>query len=329
MTPVFRHGRLRLYLLRLLDEEPRHGYEVIRLLRDRFMGVYAPSPGTIYPRLARLEEEGLVTHDEENGRKVYRITEAGREELRSRGDELHELEQELSASVSDIVREVKEDVRETVRSLREELTKAAREMRHPQEPPAPGQEREQAAEGVWGQAAGAPGAEDARPTGERAREQARQPLSLSGPPVGGSGTGGPGVGGPGVGGTGIGSAGIGGAWAQAREQARLLREQARHARDHALQVRDDLSSHDFGDWHSWGDWASWADYPGRKGWQPHDMTAFRDLERLARGFANDLRKVAWDSDALGGDVLANLHEILDEALDRIKTEIHYRDRNER
>src|SRR6202035_2921454 len=136
MTPVFRHGRLRLYLLRLLDEEPRHGYEVIRLLRDRFMGVYAPSPGTIYPRLARLEEEGLVTHDEENGRKVYRITEAGREELRSRGDELHELEQELSASVSDIVREVKEDVRETVRSLREELTKAAREVRRPQEPPA-------------------------------------------------------------------------------------------------------------------------------------------------------------------------------------------------
>src|SRR5579862_1614813 len=129
MTPVFRHGRLRLYLLRLLDEEPRHGYEVIRLLRDRFMGVYAPSPGTIYPRLARLEEEGLVTHDEENGRKVYRITEAGREELRKRGDELTELELELSASVSDIVREVKEDVRETVRSLREELTKAAREMR--------------------------------------------------------------------------------------------------------------------------------------------------------------------------------------------------------
>src|SRR6202020_402548 len=142
MTPVFRHGRLRLYLLRLLDEEPRHGYEVIRLLRDRFMGVYAPSPGTIYPRLARLEEEGLVTHDEENGRKVYRITEAGREELRSRGDELHELEQELSASVSDIVGEVQEDVRETVRSLREGLTKAAREMRHPQEPPAPGQENE-------------------------------------------------------------------------------------------------------------------------------------------------------------------------------------------
>ena len=129
MSPVFRHGSLRLYLLRLLDEEPRHGYEVIRLLRDRFMGVYSPSPGTIYPRLARLEEEGLVTHDEVDGRKVYRITDAGREELRSRSDELDELEEELSASVSDIVREVREDVRQTVRSLREELTWAARESR--------------------------------------------------------------------------------------------------------------------------------------------------------------------------------------------------------
>ncbi len=51
------------------------------------------------------------------------------------------------------------------------------------------------------------------------------------------------------------------------------------------------------------------------------MTAFRDLERLTRGFANDLRKVAWESDALGGDALANLRGILDEALDQIKREI--------
>ena len=81
MSPVFRHGSLRLYLLKLLDEAPRHGYEVIRLLQDRFLGVYAPSPGTIYPRLARLEEEGLVTHDEIDGKKVYRITDKGREGL--------------------------------------------------------------------------------------------------------------------------------------------------------------------------------------------------------------------------------------------------------
>ena len=158
MSPVFRHGSLRLYLLRLLDEEPRHGYEVIRLLRDRFMGVYSPSPGTIYPRLARLEEEGLVTHDELDGRKVYRITEAGREELRSRSDELDELEEELSESVSDIVREVREDVRQTVRSLREELTRAARESRR------------------VGRDAATDAREQARQAREEAREQARQAM---------------------------------------------------------------------------------------------------------------------------------------------------------
>lgn len=127
MSPVFRHGGLRLYLLKLLDEAPRHGYDVIRLLQDRFLGVYSPSPGTIYPRLARLEEEGLVTHEVIDGKKVYKITDAGREELNRRLDDLADLEDELSASVRDIAREISRDVRETVRSLRDEFTWAVRE----------------------------------------------------------------------------------------------------------------------------------------------------------------------------------------------------------
>lgn len=129
MSPVFGHGRLRLYLLKLLEESPRHGYEVIRLLQDRFLGVYSPSPGTIYPRLARLEEEGLVTHEVIDGKKVFSITEQGRAELNDRLDELADLEQEISDSVRDIAREVKEDVRDTVKSLREELTKMAKDVR--------------------------------------------------------------------------------------------------------------------------------------------------------------------------------------------------------
>ncbi|MEV0585782.1 helix-turn-helix transcriptional regulator [Nonomuraea sp. NPDC050310] len=129
MSPVFGHGRLRLYLLKLLEESPRHGYEVIRLLQDRFLGVYSPSPGTIYPRLARLEEEGLVTHEVIDGKKVFSLTDQGRAELNERLDELAELEQEISASVQDIAREVKEDVRSTVRSLREELAQAAKNVR--------------------------------------------------------------------------------------------------------------------------------------------------------------------------------------------------------
>ncbi|TMR92490.1 PadR family transcriptional regulator [Nonomuraea basaltis] len=129
MSPVFGHGRLRLYLLKLLEESPRHGYEVIRLLQDRFLGVYSPSPGTIYPRLARLEEEGLVTHEVIEGKKVFSITDKGREELNARLDELDDLEQEISASVRDIAREVKEDVRDTVKSLRDELTRMAKDVR--------------------------------------------------------------------------------------------------------------------------------------------------------------------------------------------------------
>jgi DNA-binding PadR family transcriptional regulator len=126
MSPVFGHGRLRLYLLKLLEESPKHGYEVIRLLQDRFLGLYSPSPGTIYPRLARLEAEGLVSHKVVAGKKVFSLTDKGRAELNARLDELAELEREISDSVRDIAREVKEDVRETVRSLREELTKMAR-----------------------------------------------------------------------------------------------------------------------------------------------------------------------------------------------------------
>jgi DNA-binding PadR family transcriptional regulator len=132
MSPVFSHGRLRLYLLKLLEESPRHGYDVIRLLEDRFMGLYAPSPGTIYPRLQRLEAEGLVTQSQEGGRKVYRITDTGREELASRREELDELEAEISGSVHGLAREIRDEVRGSVRDLKQELRQAAREMRREQ-----------------------------------------------------------------------------------------------------------------------------------------------------------------------------------------------------
>jgi DNA-binding PadR family transcriptional regulator len=370
MSPVFRHGRLRLYLLRLLDEEPRHGYEVIRLLRDQFMGVYAPSPGTIYPRLARLEEEGLVTHDEVDGRKVYRITEAGREELRNRSDELDELEEELSASVTDIVREVKEDVRQTVRNLREELTWAAREMRRTereareegedvhqaarqeheaakqqredvhqaarQEREAAKQQREDVhqaarqereaakqqrddlrdamrqvrdaarqvrdqARAAWAEDAGnepRDAQERARQAKNEARDRARSAWEDAGR-----------------------------AWREViqdmdstREQVRHARESAwDHARDHARFVRDQAHEHSSHEWSGWTDWSRWSEWPGRK--TPHDLTAFRDLERLARDFVGDLRRVAWDSGAIGSDVLGNLRGILEDTLERIKDEI--------
>lgn len=125
MPPVFAHGRLRLYLLKLLDEAPRHGYEVIRLLEERFQGLYAPSAGTVYPRLAKLESEGLVTHATEGGRKVYSITEAGRAELADRGGELADLELEIRDSVSELAAEIRADVSGAAGDLRRELRAAA------------------------------------------------------------------------------------------------------------------------------------------------------------------------------------------------------------
>lgn len=100
MGTVFRHGRLRLYLLRLLDQGPRHGYELIRLLEQRFDGHYAPSAGTVYPRLQRLDAAGLVRHATTGGRKVYEITDAGRAELARRAAELAALECELTAAAA-------------------------------------------------------------------------------------------------------------------------------------------------------------------------------------------------------------------------------------
>ncbi|MFF3729744.1 helix-turn-helix transcriptional regulator [Streptomyces sp. NPDC002476] len=129
MPSVFAHGRLRLYLLKLLDEAPRHGYEVIRLLEERFQGLYAPSAGTVYPRLAKLEAEGLVTHATEGGRKVYSITDAGRAELAGRTGELADLEEEIRDSVSELAAEIRDDVRGAAGKLRSEMRAAAHETR--------------------------------------------------------------------------------------------------------------------------------------------------------------------------------------------------------
>lgn len=136
MPPVFAHGRLRLYLLKLLDEAPRHGYEVIRLLEERFQGLYAPSAGTVYPRLAKLEAEGLVTHATEGGRKVYSITEAGRTELAGRTGELADLEDEIRDSVSELAAEIRDDVRGAAGKLRSEMRAAAHENRQDRAGPA-------------------------------------------------------------------------------------------------------------------------------------------------------------------------------------------------
>lgn len=141
MSPVFAHGELRLYLLSLLNDAPRHGYEVIRALEDRFGGLYTPSAGTVYPRLARLEEEGLVVRENEGRKAVYRITEAGRAEVAGRQAEIAELEGDLNRSVRRLAEQVRAQVRDGAQDLRAELAEAARQARqHAREEASPSAE---------------------------------------------------------------------------------------------------------------------------------------------------------------------------------------------
>lgn len=127
MTPIFAHGSLRLYLLSLLAEQPRHGYELIQAVSDRFGGTYSPSAGTIYPRLAKLEEDGLVTKTAGDRKTVYEITDAGRAELAARADDLRNIENEVTDSVRRLADEVRTGVTEAMKSLRADLASAARQ----------------------------------------------------------------------------------------------------------------------------------------------------------------------------------------------------------
>ena len=79
---MFEQGDLRYVVLRLLEEKPRHGYEIIKALEEKFGGAYAPSPGAVYPTLQLLEDLGYarIASDQE-GKKVYEITDAGRAHL--------------------------------------------------------------------------------------------------------------------------------------------------------------------------------------------------------------------------------------------------------
>jgi DNA-binding PadR family transcriptional regulator len=130
MSPaVFAHGHLRLYLLSLLAERSMHGYELIQALSDRFGGTYVPSAGTIYPRLAKLEEEGLVTKEADGRKTVYAITDAGRAELEARSGDLDGIELELSDSVRRLADEVRSSVTDAMKTLRADLAAAARDAR--------------------------------------------------------------------------------------------------------------------------------------------------------------------------------------------------------
>src|SRR5437868_10516003 len=85
-----RRGDIRTAALLLIAEEPRNGYDVMQLVEERSEGVWRPSPGSIYPALAQLEDEGLVEATKEGSGRVFALTDAGREHVEARREELGE-----------------------------------------------------------------------------------------------------------------------------------------------------------------------------------------------------------------------------------------------
>jgi DNA-binding PadR family transcriptional regulator len=91
-----RRGDLKYVILSLLDDQPMHGYEIIRRLEEDSGGMYSPSPGSVYPTLQMLEDQGCVISDQQEGKRVYRITDEGRALLAKHGDRVSEFTDRFS-----------------------------------------------------------------------------------------------------------------------------------------------------------------------------------------------------------------------------------------
>jgi DNA-binding PadR family transcriptional regulator len=122
----FEKGDIKYVILDLLKDRPSYGYEIIRALEERFGGFYSPSPGVVYPTLQMLEEMGYVVSSQEDGRKMYTITEEGRRFLNERAPFVDEVrsrmrgwhDHEMHESIHDAMREFGEMARVVGREAR-------------------------------------------------------------------------------------------------------------------------------------------------------------------------------------------------------------------
>jgi DNA-binding PadR family transcriptional regulator len=107
-----RRGDIRTAALLLLKEEPRNGYQIMQEVEERSGGVWSPSPGSVYPALSQLEDEGLIHSEEQEGRRVFVLTDAGASVLAERPEDRPAPWDEMSESVSGGVHELGRLMRE-------------------------------------------------------------------------------------------------------------------------------------------------------------------------------------------------------------------------
>ncbi len=91
-------------MLALLSEQPRHGYEIIQEIAERTSGSWRPSPGSVYPAIQQLEDEGLVRTEEADGRRTVHLTESGQQHVGEHSDELERVwaTDEINATVTSL-----------------------------------------------------------------------------------------------------------------------------------------------------------------------------------------------------------------------------------
>ncbi len=130
-----RRGDIRTAALLLLNEEPRNGYQIMQEVEERSDGVWRPSPGSTYPALQQLEDEGLIRAQEQDGRKLFQLTDAGREHVKERGEGKPAPWEQMSDDVSDqahelgrLIREVASAFTQVVRSGSEAQMGEARKV---------------------------------------------------------------------------------------------------------------------------------------------------------------------------------------------------------
>lgn len=99
---MFESGEVKFIILRLLKEKPMHGYEVMKALEEKMAGTYSPSPGTVYPTLQLLEDEGFVRVEEVDGKKVYHVTPEGEAYLTENRDLIDEIVDRVKETVRDV-----------------------------------------------------------------------------------------------------------------------------------------------------------------------------------------------------------------------------------
>jgi DNA-binding PadR family transcriptional regulator len=112
-----KRGDVRAAILALLSEEPRNGYQIIQEIAERSQGGWKPSPGAVYPALQQLTDEGLVRAEENDGRRTFHLTEAGRAYVAEHPDEVRAPWEEMTPQVDESAWEIMDLGRQTAAAL--------------------------------------------------------------------------------------------------------------------------------------------------------------------------------------------------------------------